>query len=756
MKISTKIMLIVAGILIIFTSINLFTTVSDIKKLGDREIKSYEEERIILAKRKLKALTESAYSSVESIRNQLLDSEKVEQEVKKELEIAVNIAYNFIETYYEAYKDIKNEDELKIEILNGIKGMKYGEAGYVWVHDVNNVMLAHPINPQLEGRDLSNLKDENNTYFIKEMTDGAKSSGTVFVSYLWPKPGFDTHQAKLSYAKLSERFDWIIGCGEYIEDIEADVKQNASEVIKALRYDEGTGYFWINDDSEPYPKMIMHPISPQLNGQTLDNEKYNVATGPTKNLFKAAVEVSKNNGDGYVEYLWPKPGKDEDQPKLSYVKYFREWNWVIGTGFYIDDIYDEIAIKRKNINTQIKTTIVRSTTTSFILLIFSWVVMQLFTFKIIVKPIKNVVSQMKIVSNGDLTERMDVKSKDELGILAAEFNGLLDKLNETLAKVKDLSKIVINDNKYLAKVMDNIVHGDEKLNDENMDESLAVGIKQLEEYIGSILDNVRNQVASGEQSFAALEEIAASSSTITTNIQSTLKSSAHAVDSAHDGFKQIEEMVKGMQNINNNVSNTQNQIDSLIKLSDNIGNIVTAINDLAEQTNLLALNAAIESARAGEAGKGFAVVADEVRKLAEKTNKETEKIDELIKDIQNEIKVVKTANTKVENNVHTSFELTSQEKETIQEIINITNKNSTEIEEVSTSIKEQSIATEEITKSIGDITESSTEIEEFSMQTHESSQKIVKLLIKSLESVKSLADLADNLEKDLDFFKTKK
>lgn len=114
--------------------------------------------------------------------------------------------------------------------------------------------------------------------------------------------------------------------------------------IKGMRYRENVGYFWINDTGRPFPKMIMHPTLPDLDNQILDDPIFNCALGKDENLFKAFVDVTSQYEEGYVDYLWPKPtpeGLTEIQPKISFVKIFKPWNWIIGTGVYIDDIDKE-------------------------------------------------------------------------------------------------------------------------------------------------------------------------------------------------------------------------------------------------------------------------------------------------------------------------------------------------------------------------------------------------------------------------------
>ena len=109
----------------------------------------------------------------------------------------------------------------------------------------------------------------------------------------------------------------------------------AVKSVEAMRY-EGNDYFWINDMG---PRMIMHPMKPDLNGKDISGSK-----DPNgKHLFVEMVNICKKDGAGFVDYMWPKPGVDKPQPKISYVKLFPQWNWIIGSGIYIDDVEKEVS-----------------------------------------------------------------------------------------------------------------------------------------------------------------------------------------------------------------------------------------------------------------------------------------------------------------------------------------------------------------------------------------------------------------------------
>lgn len=125
---------------------------------------------------------------------------------------------------------------------------------------------------------------------------------------------------------------------------EKEAKKQALKHLQLFRYDNNVGYIWINDTTRPIPRMIQHPILPHLNKTILADSSFNCALGVKKNLFVAVNDVCQEKGEGFVDYLWVKPtddGYSSIQPKLSFVRLFKKWNWILGTGLYIDDIEKE-------------------------------------------------------------------------------------------------------------------------------------------------------------------------------------------------------------------------------------------------------------------------------------------------------------------------------------------------------------------------------------------------------------------------------
>lgn len=376
----------------------------------------------------------------------------------------------------------------------------------------------------------------------------------------------------------------------------------------------------------------------------------------------------------------------------------------------------------------------------------------------IVAPIKQLVLKVHEISQGNLVTDMDIKSEDEIGTLSVEFKKFIEQLNGIIGKIKNMASRVEKSNTTVNKSIDNLVNGNksEFFTELSTDEKTEKGIIDLVMQTEVVLDNVRNQTASSEESLAALEEITSTSMNMNENMKETEKSFESTLERANSSGNDMGEMIKSMTEINESVDKTNHEIDDLKGLSNNIGEIVVAINSIAEQTNLLALNAAIEAARAGEAGRGFAVVADEIRKLAEQTNNETKKIETLIDTVQEGVEKVKNGGDQIKLKVNSGLELTKISEGNIKEIISATHKNSDDLDQVVNSANEQALASREVTTAISTITDNSTEIEALSVATSEISNQIKKILIEKQREIEENAKLAQELSKDLEFFNTDK
>lgn len=501
-------------------------------------------------------------------------------------------------------------------------------------------------------------------------------------------------------AGIVELYDGEVKAGKMpLEQAQAD----AAAHISKLRY-EKKEYVWINDIGKPVPKMIMHPIIPALNGKVIDDPKFNKANemreglngNVTKlnnvNLFVAFNGVCEKADHGFVKYEWPKPKEGggsttELYPKLSYVKIYKPWGWVVGSGIYVDEV-------QRDVNA-VKWTLV---TLNFVFAVFMLVLCYLIS-RGITRTLGYVDSSLEDMASGggDLTKRLTIERNDETGSLAGSFNHFLDNMKEIVVRINQNAVDVAGAAENLNATSATIATGTEKA----ASQSTAVAI--------------------------ACEEMAATSAEIASNCIRTVDISNRATQTALDGSKVVDNAVQSIQRIAVKVQQSAKTVASLGTRSEQIGNIVGTIEDIADQTNLLALNAAIEAARAGEQGRGFAVVADEVRALAERTTKATREISEMIKAIQKETQSAVEAMEDGVHEVERGTEDASRSGQALEEIINQVGDLTSQINQIATAAEQQTATTNEISKSMHQITDVVSDASKSSQDTARSAHELASM-----------------------------
>ena len=444
----------------------------------------------------------------------------------------------------------------------------------------------------------------------------------------------------------------------YQKEVEAgsltieDAQKQASERIAAMRYD-GTNYLWINDLG---PKMVMHPIKPELNGTDLSENK-----DPNgKAFFVEMAKICKEKGKGFVNYAWTKPGNSEPAPKISYVELYQPWGWVVGSGIYVDDV--DADMRKVEIAIGIGLLVVLGLSILLALLIS----------RTITKPVRAVITSLKDMAQGegDLTQRLPVESDNEVGEMCTWLNSFIGKIHDVVGQVAITSTKV------------------------------AINASQLHTAAENIATDAEEVVAQTATVATAGEEMAATSGDIARNCQHASDGAQRATQLAQNGASVVAATINVMRQITEKVQTSATTVESLGVRSEQIGAIIGTIEDIADQTNLLALNAAIEAARAGEQGRGFAVVADEVRALAERTTRATKEIGEMIKAIQMETKGAVTAMGQGVKQVETGTLEATKSGEALQEILEQVNDVAMQVSQIATAAEEQTATTSEISNNM--------------------------------------------------------
>ena len=334
--------------------------------------------------------------------------------------------------------------------IQEIEAMRYdGGTGYIWINDAAlpyPSMIMHPTVPALNGTILNDAKYNcamgKKQNLFQAMAEVSLSNGGGFVDYVWPKPtpaGLVPDVKKLSYVSIFKEWGWVLGTGIYLDDVKRDVLQTLKKDIASLRYGGKEGYFWINDNQLPYPAMVMHPTNPSLDGKILDDIKYNCAKGTGQNFFQLMVQKAKKEGSGYVEYMWPKPGSDHDEPKMSYVKYFEPLGWVIGSGVYTDNIDKMILARQEEIAAEINNLILTIVVIS-LLLIAAGSVAALTMADSMTRAIFLVKERLQALADGKSIERLEAKTKDEIGEMTLSLNNLVDGIGAYTEFAREIGK----------------------------------------------------------------------------------------------------------------------------------------------------------------------------------------------------------------------------------------------------------------------------------------------------------------------------
>ncbi len=327
-----------------------------------------------------------------------------------------------------------------------------------------------------------------------------------------------------------------------------DARRAALETLKVLRY-EGTEYFWVND---LHPRMVMHPTKPELDGKDLTDD-----VDPTgKRLFVEFVDTVRRGGAGFVPYLWPKPGSSEPVRKLSYVKLFEPWGWVVGSGIYLDDL--DAAVRAEAMG-------VVGVAAAILLLLGGGA---LLVARGLLRSLARAVDVAGRVADGDLTVRVEAMRDDEPGRLLHAMSQMAWRLDGVVAEVRDSAHTIAS----------------------AAEEARAVSV--------TLAESAATQSGGIERSRDAVQELVVVIQESADAARDTEALARRAAEEAGAGGGAVDETAAAMREIADRIS---------------------VVGEIAYQTNLLALNSAIEAARAGAHGRGFAVVAAEVRRLAERS-----------------------------------------------------------------------------------------------------------------------------------------
>jgi methyl-accepting chemotaxis protein len=448
---------------------------------------------------------------------------------------------------------------------------------------------------------------------------------------------------------------------------DAEARKQAADILRTMRYGEANdGYIFVYS----YDGVnVVNGPKQTLEGKNLIDLKDPDGVPIIKELISAA-----KSGGGYVNYKWAKPSKEMDVPKLSYADSIDEFKWMIGTGFYIDDIEEKLAVIQEKVDTDIQNTMLIIAALGALLLVV-FVLIALWMSSKITRPLRDVAEALGDISagEGDLTRRLTVSTGDEVGLVATGFNNFADKIQHLIV---DLKKSI---------------------------QELSRSTEQMNQVVKKTNADVQRQRHETTQTAAAVHEMAATAQEVASNAGGAASAADQADHATSDGQKEVEATISALQQLYQDVNRSSEVISRLDDDADKIGSVVNVIKEIADQTNLLALNAAIEAARAGEYGRGFSVVADEVRTLANRTQESTQEIQMMIERLltgaREAVSVMETSRSQGETTVERAAKASESLGVITASVSTINNMNM----QIASAAEEQTAVADEISSSVQQI-----------------------------------------------------
>jgi len=291
------------------------------------------------------------------------------------------------------------------------------------------------------------------------------------------------------------------------------------------------------------------------------------------------------------------------------------------------------------------------------------------------------------ISQGDLTQRIDITSKDEIGLLANALDAMVENLKKLISQMQSDAELVAASSEELTASAD----------------QSSVAANQSANSITEVARATDQQLSSIGSVFTVIEHMSKTVQQVASHASAVSNQSNQAAEQAQKGGKSAENARSKMLELEQTVNTSMQAVTELGIRSKEIGQIIDTISGIAGQTNLLALNAAIEAARAGEQGRGFAVVAEEVRQLAEQSSTAAKQIADMINEIQGKTDSAVVAMNDGSREMKLGAEVVNETVISFREIINVVTELSKNVGDISTTIQEIATNSQQIVTSVQEI-----------------------------------------------------
>jgi signal transduction histidine kinase len=444
------------GLFILMISFSIIvTTFLYYKNKSDfNEIKKITEEKFIANKKqKIKDEVNNIYNYIIS------EQTDTELQLKETLKSRVYEVHTIITDIYKQYKDIYSKEEIRILIKTAIKDIRFNDGrGYFFIYDKTGKNIVHSLLPELEGKNLINHQDLEDNFVLKQRLELLKNSDESYQVWNWRKSKTDINEyKKIGFIKNIYELDWLVGTGEYVDEFGKIIQKRVLGQINKLRFGDN-GYFFVLDNNSIYLTSIRADILGKsvIKENNLEN---------TEEKIKEMWDKAKNGG-GFIQYTQKlNPITNKPTEKIAYVKIIPKWNWLIGTGFYKDEIQKQIDEEKEILTQRYEQNIKNIFIILFVITIFLLVIS--FYISIIIekkfKSYKNSI-QLHLIENQKQYELLSQRTKliamgEMLGNIAHQWRQPLSLISTASSGIKVNKELNLLTDEILYNGLNTIEHG---------------------------------------------------------------------------------------------------------------------------------------------------------------------------------------------------------------------------------------------------------------------------------------------------------
>ncbi|OEU71516.1 MAG: chemotaxis protein [Desulfovibrio sp. S3730MH75] len=707
-SISTRISYMVAIIIILSTVVTLFfidyTLEKDIINAQGRTARNTIRMGLLYLK--------EGKQSIDDYRTQAYNNRK------NAVKDAMKIFISQLDSYYALYQSgMLTEKEAKEAAYKLARTTRYFNDDYFFIYSEEMLALAHP-DRKLEGRDLSKSKDKKGFVYGPEMQRLGTSESGGFMEITWIRLGSTTPVPKIIYMKPFSKWNWMIGTGIYVDDIENAVKAQRDTLINNMRKGFAqirlaeTGRLFVFDSDK---KVIVAPL-----GAGPDfADTINLNTGKT--LLHDLKDVGRQE-QWKLDYK-VRRGSGKEVAMQSFVRFYSPIGWYVAS-----------IVPMREIHVPVKSLVFKQGIISFVILLFAFGLIYYFVRKICL-PIQDVSQVAYHVSQGDLKEAKNVFlnkiDPDYLKHITSfeSFEDSNHKFDEVDHLVKSFHTMLITLNSLVSQV-------------QQSGEMVTGSALKLGSAIGQLEVAVENQATATQELGSTSREISATSTELARTMNESTSVAITTAELANQGLLDLDVMSQSMETMRDASGGIFSKLSVINSKAANISSVVTSISKISEQINLLSLNAAIEAEKAGEFGQGFSVVAREIRKLADQTAMSTLDIEKIVAEMLSAVSSGVMEMDKFRKQVETGVSNVEVMGDGISGVVDQVRSLTPQFEAVNEGMQNQSEGAEQISKAM-------IQLSETSIQTKDALEEFMSI-------TGQLSTSVDSLEAEVAVFRVEK